>query len=282
MSARSRVASFVFAGVLAVASLLGGAAPGRAESITLASTTSTENSGLLDDLAPRFLAKTGISVRVVAVGTGQALRLARRGDADALLVHDRASEEKFVADGFGRPRRDVMYNDYVIVGPESDPAGIAGGRDVAAALRQVAESRSPFASRGDDSGTHKAELRLWKAAGLDPRPASGSWYRETGQGQGSTLNVAAGMGAYMFIDRGTWIGAKNRGRLALLVEGDPLLFNQYGVIVVSPEKHPHVKAEAAQAFADWLVSEEGQTAIGAYRVNGEALFTPNAASIPGR
>ena len=261
-------------GVLASLFLLAGV--GSAESITVASTTSTENSGLFEWILPIFLEKTGIEVRPVAVGTGQALRMARRGDADLLFVHDRASEEKFVADGFGRVRLEVMYNDFVVVGPKQDPAGTRGLTDVQEALRSIAAARAPFTSRGDDSGTHKAELRLWKAAGLDPRPASGSWYRETGQGQGSTLNVASGMGAYMFVDRGTWISFKNRGDLVLLVEGDPLLRNQYGVIVVDPEKHPHVKARAAQAFADWLVSPEGQKAIGDFRVDGKPLFTPNA------
>ncbi len=244
--------------------------------ITIASTTSTENSGLLDAILPRFTARTGFGARVVAVGTGQAIRLARRGDADVLFVHDRASEERFVSDGFGVERYDVMYNDYVVVGPASDPARIRGLSSVEEALRTIAATRSPFVSRGDDSGTHKAELRLWKAAGVNPKPASGSWYRETGQGQGATLNVASGMGAYMFVDRGTWISFKNRGDLELLVEGDPMLFNQYGVVLVNPEKHPHVQAEAGQAFVDWVLSPEGQDAIGAFRVEGQALFVPNA------
>jgi tungstate transport system substrate-binding protein len=256
--------------------LSAGVAP--AETIMVASTTSTENSGLFDYIFPMFREKTGIEVRAVAVGTGQAIRMARRGDADVLFVHDRASEEAFVAGGFGLARYEVMYNDFIVVGPRQDPAKIRGLKDVAAALQQIAKAKAPFTSRGDDSGTHKAELRLWKASGLDPRPASGSWYLETGQGQGSTLNVASGMGAYMFVDRGTWISFKNRGDLEMLVEGDPLLFNQYGVIVVNPKKHPHVKAKAGQAFVDWLVSPEGQKAIGDFRIEGQPLFTPNAKS----
>ncbi len=249
--------------------------PAAAETITVASTTSTENSGLFAWILPMVLEKTGVEVRPVAVGTGQAIRMARRGDADVLFVHDRASEEAFVAEGYGVKRHPVMYNDYIVVGPKDDPAGIRGMKDVGAALKQIATAQAPFTSRGDDSGTHKAELRLWKGAGVDPRPASGSWYKETGQGQGATLNVASGMDAYMFVDRGTWISFKNRGDLELLVEGDPLLFNQYGVILVSSEKHPHVKARAGQAFIDWLISGEGQQAIGAFRVEGQPLFTPN-------
>jgi tungstate transport system substrate-binding protein len=242
----------------------------------VASTTSTENSGLFELILPIFEEKTGIEVRTVAVGTGQAIRIARRGDADVLFVHDRVSEEAFIADGFAERRYDVMYNDFVIVGPKDDPASIRGLRNVAEALERIAATESPFASRGDESGTHKAELRLWKASGIDPRPASGRWYRETGQGQGATLNVASGMGAYMFTDRGTWLACQNRGDLRLLVEGDPLLFNNYGVLLVSPDKHPHVKAQAGQAFIDWLVSPEGQAAIASLEVNGERLFTPNA------
>ena len=261
------------------------AAPGWAEeteeteegtTIVVASTTSTENSGLFDHILPRFEAKTGIRVKAVAVGTGQAIRMARRGDADVLFVHDPVSEEEFVTEGFGVERHEVMYNDFVLVGPAEDPAGIRGVANVALALSRIAAAKAPFASRGDDSGTHKAELRLWAAAGVDPRPHSGAWYRETGSGQGATLNVASGMNAYMLSDRGTWLAFRNRGELELLVEGHPLLRNVYGVILVSAERHRHVKAEAGQAFIDWLLSTEGQQAIDEFRVNGERLFAPSA------
>jgi tungstate transport system substrate-binding protein len=254
------------------------AAPLAAETpfVTLASTTSTENSGLLADLLPRFRESSGIQVRVVAVGTGQALRLARAGDADVLLVHDRESEEAFVAQGYGLERVPVMANDFILVGPADDPAGVKGMDDIAAALAKIARSRAIFLSRGDDSGTHKAELRLWRAAGIDPAPASGSWYRETGRGMGGTLNTAAGMQAYALADRGTWIAFRNKSDLVLVVEGDPQLENPYGAVVVAPERHPHVKAELAQRFVDWLVSEPGQAAIDAFRVDGEQLFFPRS------
>ena len=244
--------------------------------ITLASTTSTENSGLFDHLLPRFTEATGISVRVVAVGTGQALRIARNGDADVLLVHHRPSEEAFVAEGYGVQRHDVMYNDFVLVGPSKDPAALRGLDDAAAALARVAAASALFASRGDDSGTHKKERDLWAAAGLDPVEASGTWYRETGSGMGATLNAAAGMAAYVLSDRATWIAFQNKGDLEVLVEGDPRLFNPYGVILVNPAKHPHVNAKDGQAFIDWLVSKEGQAAIAAYRLDGRQLFFPNA------
>ncbi len=244
--------------------------------ITLASTTSTENSGLFDHLLPRFTEATGISVRVVAVGTGQALRIARNGDADLLLVHHRPSEEAFVAEGYGVQRHDVMYNDFVLVGPSKDPAALRGLDDAAAALARVAAASALFASRGDDSGTHKKERDLWAAAGLDPVEASGTWYRETGSGMGATLNAAAGMGAYVLSDRATWIAFQNKGDLEVLVEGEPRLFNPYGVILVNPAKHPHVNAKDGQAFIDWLVSKEGQAAIAAYRLDGRQLFFPNA------
>lgn len=249
-----------------------------AEAIVVQSTTSTQNSGLFDQILPKFTAKTGIEVRVVAVGTGQALKNARNGDGDVLLVHAKPSEEKFVANGYGIERSDLMYNDFVIVGPRSDPAGVSGEQDVAAAMLKVANARAPFASRGDDSGTHKEELRLWKEAGVDAEKASGDWYRETGSGMGATLNTAAGMGAYTMSDRATWIAFKNKGDLKILVEGDKRLFNQYGVILVNPAKHPHVKAKAGQAFIDWLLSKEGQAAIASYRLNGQQLFFPNADS----
>jgi len=253
-----------------------GPALGQDKFITVASTTSTENSGLLGYLLPLFQEKTGIEVRVVAVGTGQAIELARNGDADVLFVHHKPSEEKFVADGFGVERHEVMYNDFVIVGPASDPAGIKGDKDVVDAMGKIAAAQAPFASRGDDSGTHKAELALWQEAGVDVAGASGTWYRETGSGMGPTLNTAAGMDAYALTDRGTWLAFDNRQNLEILVEGDPRLFNQYGIILVNPEKHPHVKAELGQAFIDWVLSDEGQEAIGAFKINGQQAFFPNA------
>jgi tungstate transport system substrate-binding protein len=244
--------------------------------ITVASTTSTENSGLFRYLLPLFQQDTGIEVRVVAVGTGQAIALAQRGDADVLFVHHKPSEEKFVAEGFGVARFDVMYNDFVVVGPRTDPAGVKGMTDVAAALAQVAAKQAIFVSRGDDSGTHKLELSLWKAAGVNVAAASGTWYREAGAGMGATLNTASGLDAYSLTDRGTWISFKNRGNLAILIEGDSRLFNQYGVILVNPKKYPHVKATDGQAFIDWLLSAKGQQAIAAFHIEGEQAFFPNA------
>jgi tungstate transport system substrate-binding protein len=246
------------------------------EFILVQSTTSTEQSGLFGHILPLFEAKSGIEVRVVAVGTGQAIKNAQNGDGDVLLVHSRADEEKFVAEGWGVRRIDVMYNDFVLVGPKSDPASIQGGRDAAAALTAIAEAKVPFVSRGDDSGTHKAELKLWQEAGVDPTAASGGWYRETGSGMGPTLNMAAGMNAYTLADRGTWLSFKNRGELDVLVEGDRRLFNQYGVILVNPARHPNVKAEAGQAFVDWLTGPEGQAAIASFKIDGQQLFFPNA------
>ncbi len=246
------------------------------ETIILQSTTSTQNSGLLDWLLPKFAEKTGIRVKVVAVGTGQALKNAARGDGDVVLVHARAAEEEFIRKGFGVDRRDVMYNDFVIVCPKSDPAGIKGMKDAAAALRRIAETRTPFVSRGDDSGTHKKEMVLWKAAGIDPRQASGTWYREAGRGMGATLNMAAAMNACALSDRATWIAHNNRGDLTIVVEGDRRLFNQYGVMLVNPKRHPHVKERAARAFIDWLTGAEGQRLIGQYRLKGQQLFVPNA------
>ncbi len=236
--------------------------------ITVASTTSTRNSGLFDHILPLFEARSGIGVRVVAVGTGQAIRLARNGDADVLLVHHRDSEEKFVADGFGVARHPLMHNGFVIVGPGADPARVRGTRDAARALAAIAEVR------GDDSGTHKKERELWQAAGVDAAAASGTWYRETGSGMGATLNMARAMGAYGLSDRGTWLAFANRDGLEVLVEGDPRLFNPYGVILVSREKHPHVKTALGQRFIDWLLSAEGKAAIAAHRVGGEQLFFP--------
>jgi tungstate transport system substrate-binding protein len=240
--------------------------------ITVASTTSTEQSGLFRHLLPAFEKKTGIQVRIVALGTGQALDMGRRGDADVAFVHDKAAEEKLVAEGLFVERRDVMYNDFVIVGPKSDPAG-ARGKDAAAGLARIAQVQAPFASRGDRSGTHAAELRLWHMASVQPK---GHWYRETGSGMGPTLNVASGMNAYALTDRGSWLSFRNRGDLVILVEGDKRLFNQYGVMLVNPRKHPHVKQAQARTFIDWLVSDQGQQAIAAYRIEGEQLFFPNA------
>ncbi|MSP83613.1 MAG: extracellular solute-binding protein [Alphaproteobacteria bacterium] len=252
--------------------LLAGGARAEDRFITLASTTSTENSGLFSHLIPKFTEKTGIFVRIIAVGTGQAMKIAERGDPDVLLVHDRKSEDKFVADGFGIDRRDVMANDFVVVGPAADPAGIAGLRDVAEAFRRIAAVASPFVSRGDDSGTHKAELRHWKAAGVDPKPASGTWYREAGSGMGATLNTAAAMDGYTLADRATWASFGNRGTLEVLVEGDPKLFNPYGVILVNPARHAHVKEADARAFMDWLTGPEGRAAIASFRVDGQQVF----------
>ena len=262
---------------LVAAAVVALTAAARAQAfITVASTTSTENSGLFGALLPAFKAATGIEVRVVAVGTGQAVRLAERGDADVLFVHHKPSEEAFVAAGHGVRRYPVMYNDFVIVGPAADPAGVKGTQDAAAALNRIAAAAAPFASRADDSGTHKAELALWQAAGVNPKEASGTWYRELGAGMGATLNTAAGLGAYALTDRGTWGTFKNRQSLVIAVEGDKRLFNQYGVMLVNPARHPHVKVREGQAFIDWLVSPDGQKAIAAFRPAGEPLFFPNA------
>ncbi|HEX9687336.1 MAG TPA: extracellular solute-binding protein [Burkholderiales bacterium] len=244
--------------------------------ITVASTTSTEQSGLFRHLLPTFEKKTGIQVRVVALGTGQALDVARRGDADVVFVHARSAEEKFIAEGYGVKRLPVMYNDFVLIGPKSDPAKIAGGKDTLEALRKIKAAAAPFVSRGDRSGTHMAELALWKQSGIDIVVEKGPWYRDTGQGMGPALNTASSMNAYILADRGTWISFKNRGDLAILVEGDKRLFNQYGVILVNPAKHKHVKMDLGQAFIDWIVSPEGQKAIADYKIGGEQLFFPNA------
>jgi len=244
--------------------------------ITVASTTSTEQSGLFGAILPVFQKKTGIQVRVVALGTGQALDLARRGDADVVFVHAKSAEEKFLAEGHGVKRHPVMYNDFVLIGPKNDPAKIAGGKDILAALKKIQAGQAAFVSRGDKSGTHMAELALWKAAGIALDQAKGPWYRDTGQGMGPALNTAASMNAYVLADRGTWLAFRNRGDLAVLVEGDKRLFNQYGVILVSPDRHPTVKKDLGQAFVDWLVSPEGQQAIADYKIGGEQLFFPNA------
>ena len=244
--------------------------------ITVASTTSTEQSGLFKHLLPIFEKKTGIQVRVVALGTGQSLDMGKRGDADVVFVHAKELEEKFVAEGFGVKRFEVMYNDFILVGPKSDPAKVGGTKDIVAALQKIKAAQAPFASRGDKSGTHFAELQLWKAAGVDIARDKGPWYRDTGSGMGPTLNTAAGMNAYALTDRGTWLSFKNRGTLIIVVEGDQRLFNQYGVMLVNPAKHPHVKKEMGQAFVDWLVSPEGQKAIADFKIGGEQLFFPNA------
>lgn len=256
--------------------LLCASAQAQEKFITVASTTSTEQSGLFKHLLPVFEKKTGIQVRVVAVGTGQALDIGRRGDADVVLVHAKPLEEKFMVEGHGVKRFDVMYNDFVLIGPKSDAAHIAGTKDVAAAFRKIKEAGAPFVSRGDRSGTHFAELELWKLAGIDIAKEKGPWYREIGQGMGPALNTAAGMNGYVLSDRGTWLSFKNRGSLAIVVEGDRRLFNQYGVMLVNPQKHPNVKKEWGQAFVDWLISAEGQRAIADYKINGEQLFFPNA------
>ena len=246
--------------------------------IVVASTTSTEQSGLFGYLLPIFEMDTGIKVRVVALGTGQALDMARRGDADVAFVHDTAAEEKFITEGFGMKRFPVMYNDFVLIGPKSDPARIAGGKDILTAMGKIAAAQATFVSRGDKSGTHAAELRYWKDAGVDLDAKKGAWYRDTGSGMGPTLNTASAMNGYVLADRGTWMSFKNRGELTTLVEGDKRLFNQYGVMLVNPAKHPHVKVELGQQFVDWLVSPRGQGAIAGYKIGGEQLFFPNARS----
>jgi len=263
--------SLAFSGLVAT-----GGALAQERSITVASTTSTEQSGLFGHLLPRFTAASGIAVKVVAVGTGQALDIGRRGDADVVFVHDKVAEEKFLAEGFGVKRFDVMYNDFVVIGPKADPARIAGGRDVAAALQKIATTKATFVSRGDRSGTHEAELRLWKVAGVDLAAVKGDWYREIGQGMGAALNMASSSNAYLISDRGTWLAFKNRGELAILTEGDKRLFNQYGVMLVNPARHSGVKAKDGQAFIDWLIAPAGQAAIADYKVGGEQLFFTNA------
>ena len=264
------------AAALAGGTLMTVAGSSEVQPITVASTTSTQNSGLFDYLLPRFRADTGIEVNVVAVGTGQAIRIATNGDADLLLVHHEASERKFVADGYGLERYPVMHNDFVLVGPAADPAGIDGMDDVAAAMRRIGDAQQVFVSRGDDSGTHKKELELWQATGFDPRPASGSWYREAGSGMGATLNTSGAMNGYTLTDRASWVSFGNKGELRILVENDARLHNAYTAIVVNPERHPHVRAAEAQAFVDWLVSRKGQALIAAYRVGGQQLFFPDA------
>lgn len=274
-----RLHSCSFIAVAALLSVLAGtAAPAQAEdrSIVVASTTSTQDSGLFGHILPLFKAKTGIEVKVIAQGTGQALDTARRGDADVVFVHAKPQEEKFLAEGFGVKRYDVMYNDFVLIGPKSDPAGVKGSKDIVAALTRIRDKAAPFISRGDRSGTNAAELALWKQAGIDPSTGKGSWYRDIGQGMGAALNMASASNAYLLSDRGTWISFKNRGDLEIVVEGDKRLFNQYGVMLVNPAKFPSVKVKEGQAFVDWLISPEGQAAIAGYRIDGQQLFFPDA------
>ena len=270
MTLKNTLKSLGFALILPMASVA------QAESILVQSTTSTKNSGLYDYLLPKVQEDLGLTVNVVAVGTGQAIKNAQNCDGDVLLVHAKASEEKFVSEGFGVERFDLMYNDFVVIGPANDPAGVNGSTDIAASLNAIASSKALFASRGDDSGTHKAELRLWKLAGTDPTGGSGQWYGETGSGMGATLNAAVGMGAYAMTDRATWTKFGNKGDFKIHVEGDERLFNQYGVILINNQKCPSVKTEAGQQFVDWLVSDRGQQAIASYKVNGDQLFFPNA------
>ena len=268
--------NLIRAGLCGAALVLAGPAGAGEMFITVQSTTSTQNSGLLDYILPKFAAKTGIEVRVVAVGTGQAIKNAMNGDGDVLLVHARAAEAEFVASGYGVKRHDLMYNDFVIVGPAADPAKVGGMKDAVAALGKIAAARAVFASRGDDSGTHKKELALWREAAVEVAAASGGWYRETGAGMGATLNIAVGMGAYVMTDRATWIAFRNKGGLEVLVEGDAALFNQYGVTMVDPAKLRYPKTGWSRIFVDWLLSDEGQAAIASYRVEGQQLFFPNA------
>ena len=270
-----RLRHVLFAALLAIGAAVQPASA-QDKSIVVASTTSTQDSGLFGFILPKFKAKTGIDVKVIAQGTGQALDTGRRGDADVVFVHAKAQEEKFVADGFGVKRFPVMYNDFVLVGPKSDPAGINGGKDIIVGLKTIGGKENPFVSRGDKSGTHAAELNLWKVAGLDPAATKPGWYREIGQGMGAALNTASAMRAYVLSDRGTWISFKNKADLQIVVEGDKRLFNQYGIILVNPTKHAHVKKDLGQAFIDWVVSGEGQQAIRDYKIEGQQLFFPNA------
>ena len=261
--------------VLFAACLQGSNASAQEKSIVVSSTTSTEQSGLFNYMLPIFKIKTGIEVKVVAVGTGQALDIGRRGDADVVFVHDKPAEEKFVEEGFSTKRYEVMYNDFILIGPKSDPAKIAGGKDIQVALQKISASQAPFVSRADKSGTHAAELRYWKGAGISPS-SNQPWYKETGSGMGPALNTASAMNGYILADRGTWLSFKNRGDLVILVQGDPKLFNQYGVMLVNPAKFPHVKKVQGQEFIDWLISKNGQDVIASYRIDGEQLFFPNA------
>jgi tungstate transport system substrate-binding protein len=270
-----KLISNLFIGALVVILMNSSQAFAQEKSIVVSSTTSTEQSGLFEFMLPIFKMKTGINVKVVAVGTGQALDIGRRGDADVVFVHDKPAEEKFVEEGFATKRNEVMYNDFVLIGPKSDPAKIGGGKDIQAALQKISVAQTPFVSRGDKSGTHAAELRYWKGAGITVSPSQ-TWYKETGSGMGPALNTASAMNGYILADRATWLSFKNRGDLAILVQGDPKLFNQYGVMLVNPAKFPHVKKAEGQAFIDWLVSKNGQDVIASYQIGGEQLFFPNA------
>jgi tungstate transport system substrate-binding protein len=272
---RGFITALLFAAALSLPGIADKAGAGEQPFITVASTTSTEQSGLFGHLLPAFTKETGIAVHIVAVGTGQALEIGKRGDADVVFVHDKPAELAFLAAGWGVGRRDIMYNDFVLIGPRTDPAHVADDNDILAAFRAIAAAKAPFISRGDDSCTDKAEKRLWHETGIDIK-AAGTWYRDTGSGMGPTLNIAAAMGAYALSDRGTWLSFKNRGDLAILVAGDRRLFNQYGVMLVNPDRHPSVKRELGQKFIDWLVSPQGQKTISDYRIDGETLFFPNA------
>ncbi len=262
-------------GLIAVLTLISTPSFAQEKSIVVSSTTSTEQSGLFGFILPIFKMKTGIDVKVVAVGTGQALDIGRRGDADVVFVHDKPAEEKFVSEGYATKRNEVMYNDFILIGPKADPAKVAGGKDIQAALQKISAAQATFISRGDQSGTHAAELRYWKGAGI-PVGSNLSWYKETGAGMGPALNTASAMNGYILADRGTWLSFKNRGNLAILVQGDPKLFNQYGVMLVNPAKFPHVKKAEGQEFIDWLISKNGQDVIASYQIGGEQLFFPNA------
>jgi tungstate transport system substrate-binding protein len=270
-----KLISNLFISALVVILMNSSQAFAQEKSIVVSSTTSTEQSGLFEFMLPIFKMKTGINVKVVAVGTGQALDIGRRGDADIVFVHDKPAEEKFVEEGFATKRNEVMYNDFVLIGPKSDPAKIGGGKDIQAALQKISVAQTPFVSRGDKSGTHAAELRYWKGAGITVSPSQ-TWYKETGSGMGPALNTASAMNGYILADRATWLSFKNRGDLVILVQGDPKLFNQYGVMLVNPAKFPHVKKAEGQAFIDWLVSKNGQDVIASYQIGGEQLFFPNA------
>jgi tungstate transport system substrate-binding protein len=275
LSPMKKLLTNLFISTLAVVLMSGSQAYAQEKSIVVSSTTSTEQSGLFEFMLPIFKMKTGINVKVVAVGTGQALDIGRRGDADVVFVHDKPAEEKFVGEGFATKRNEVMYNDFVLIGPKSDPAKVGGGKDIQVALQKISAEQAPFVSRGDKSGTHAAELRYWKGAGINVAPGS-SWYKETGSGMGPALNTASAMNGYILADRATWLSFKNRGDLVILVQGDPKLFNQYGVMLVNPAKFPHVKKAEGQAFIDWLLSKNGQDVIASYQIGGEQLFFPNA------
>lgn len=270
-----KILNYLTISALFAISLQGTVAFAQEKSIVVSSTTSTEQSGLFNYMLPIYKMKTGIEVKVVAVGTGQALDIGRRGDADVVFVHDKPAEEKFIEDGFSTKRYEVMYNDFVLIGPKSDPAKISGGKDIQIALQKIAAAQAPFVSRADKSGTHAAELRYWKGAGVTPS-SNQSWYKETGSGMGPALNTTSAMNGYILADRGTWLSFKNRGDLVILVQGDPKLFNQYGVMLVNPAKYPHVKKVQGQEFIDWLISKNGQDVIASYKIEGEQLFFPNA------